>query len=137
MRIDRLTSALQVALSDAQSMAVGRDHNQIDPLHLMLALIEQQQGSVRPLLMQVGFDTNTLRQQLSAALDQLPTISNPTGDVNLSQDLARLLNKADALAQKRGDQFISTERVLLAAMDGGTRLGKIPLGQGGSHQARE
>ncbi|GGJ00120.1 ATP-dependent chaperone ClpB [Halopseudomonas pertucinogena] len=137
MRIDRLTSALQVALSDAQSMAVGRDHNQIDPLHLMLALIEQQQGSVRPLLMQVGFDTNTLRQQLSTALDQLPTISNPTGDVNLSQDLARLLNKADALAQKRGDQFISSELVLLAAMDDSTRLGKILLGQGVSRQALE
>ncbi len=137
MRIDRLTSALQVALSDAQSMAVGRDHNQIDPLHLMLALMEQQQGSVKPLLMQVGFDINTLRQQLSGALDELPTISNPTGDINLSQDLARLLNKADALAQKRGDQFISSELVLLAAMDNSTRLGKLLLAQGVSSKALE
>src|SRR5690606_11835629 len=99
MRIDRLTSTLQMALSDAQSLAVGRDHNQIEPLHLLLALIEQQQGSIKPLLLQVGFDLNSLRQQLSTAIDQLPTISNPTGDINLSQDLARLLNKADALAQ--------------------------------------
>src|SRR5690554_2412562 len=137
MRIDRLTSTLQVALSDAQSMAVGRDHNQIDPLHLMLALMEQQHGSIRPLLLQVGFDLNALRQQLSEAMEQLPTISNPTGDINLSQDLARLLNKADALAQKRGDQFISNELVLLAAMDSNTRLGKILLGQGVSAKALE
>ena len=137
MRIDRLTSTLQVALSDAQSMAVGRDHNQIDPLHLMLALIEQQQGSVRPLLMQVGFDVNGLRQELGKAIDELPTISNPTGDINVSQDLARLLNKADALAQKRGDQFISSELVLLAAMDQNTRLGKLLLAQGVSAKALE
>jgi len=137
MRIDRLTSTLQMALSDAQSLAVGRDHNQIEPLHLLLALIEQQQGSIKPLLLQVGFDLNSLRQQLSTAIDQLPTISNPTGDINLSQDLARLLNKADALAQKRGDQFISSELVLLAAMDDGTRLGKILLGQGVSKKALE
>ena len=137
MRIDRLTSALQVALSDAQSLAVGRDHNQIDPLHLMLALIEQQQGSVRPLLMQVGFDVNSLRQKLTGALEHLPTISNPTGDINVSQDLARLLNKADALAQKRGDQFISSELVLLAAMDDSTALGKLLTGQGVSKQALE
>lgn len=137
MRIDRLTSALQVALSDAQSLAVGRDHNQIDPLHLMLALLEQQQGSVRPLLMQVGFDINNLRQELTSALDHLPTISNPTGDINVSQELARLLNKADALAQKRGDQFISSELVLLAAMDDSSALGKLLTGQGVSRKALE
>ena len=137
MRIDRLTSTLQVALADAQSMAVGRDHTQIDPLHLMLALIEQQQGSVKPLLMQVGFDINTLRQQLSKAVDQLPTISNPTGDVNVSQELARLLSKADGLAQKRGDQFISSELVLLAAIDDSSQLGKLLAGHGVSSKALE
>ena len=137
MRIDRLTSKLQMALSDAQSLAVGRDHNQIEPVHLMLALIEQQQGSIKPLLLQVGFDFASLRQQLSDAIDQLPTIANPTGDVNLSTDLARLLNKADGLAQKRGDQFISSELVLLAAMDETTRLGKILLAQGVSKKALE
>ena len=137
MRIDRLTSKLQMALSDAQSLAVGRDHNQIEPLHLMLALIEQQQGSIRPLLLQVGFDLGGLRQQLSDAIDQLPTIANPTGDVNLSTDLARLLNQADGMAQKRGDQFISSELVLLAAMNENTRLGKILLAQGVSKKALE
>ncbi|MFZ2288269.1 MAG: ATP-dependent chaperone ClpB [Halopseudomonas yangmingensis] len=137
MRIDRLTSKLQVALSDAQSLAVGRDHNQIDPLHLMLSLIDQQGGSVRPLLMQTGFDINQLKQALSTALDKLATVSSPTGDVSLSQELARLLNKADALAQKRGDQFISSELVLLAAMDDSTALGKLLLGQGVSQKALE
>ena len=137
MRIDRFTSKLQTALADAQSLAVGRDHNQIDPVHLILALLEQQQGSIKSLMMQTGFDIQALRQALNDALDKLPTISNPTGDVNLSQDLARLLNKADALAQKRGDQFISSELVLLAALDDNTALGKILLGQGVSKKALE
>ena len=100
MRIDRMTSKLQVALSDAQSMAVGRDHSQIDPLHLVLALIEQQHGSIKPLLMQVGFDIAALRAALNEAIDKLATVSNPTGDVSLSTELARLLNQADRLAQK-------------------------------------
>ena len=92
MRIDRLTSKLQLALSDAQSVAVGHDHPAIEPVHLLQALLEQQGGSLKPLLMQVGFDVAGLRQALSKELDQLPKIQNPTGDVNLSQDLARLLN---------------------------------------------
>ncbi|HDZ57077.1 MAG TPA: ATP-dependent chaperone ClpB [Pseudomonas xinjiangensis] len=137
MRIDRFTSKLQMALSDAQSLAVGRDHNQIDPLHLLLALLDQQQGSMKPLLRQVGFDVNALRTSLADAVDKLPTINNPTGDINLSQDLARLFNQADRLAQKNGDQFISSELVLLAAMEPGTALGKILLGQGVSRQALE
>ena len=137
MRIDRMTSKLQVALSDAQSMAVGRDHSQIDPLHLVLALIEQQHGSIKPLLMQVGFDIAALRAALNEAIDKLATVSNPTGDVSLSTELARLLNQADRLAQKQGDQFISSELVLLAAMDDNTTAGKILLGQGVSKKALE
>ncbi len=137
MRIDRLTSKLQLALSDAQSVAVGLDHPAIEPLHLMQALLDQQGGSIKPLLMQVGFDVNSLRQALSKELDQLPKIQNPTGDVNLSQDLARLLNQADRLSQQKGDQFISSEVVLLAAMDESTKLGKLLLGQGVSKKALE
>ena len=95
MRIDRLTSKLQLALSDSQSLAVGLDHPAIEPAHLMQALLEQQGGSIKPLLMQVGFDVSSLRKELSKELDQLPKIQNPTGDVNMSQDLARLLNQAD------------------------------------------
>ncbi|WP_312935600.1 ATP-dependent chaperone ClpB [Pseudomonas sp.] len=137
MRIDRLTSKLQLALSDAQSLAVGMDQPAIEPLHLLQALIDQQGGSIRPLLMQVGFDVNALRQALVAALDQLPKIQNPTGDVNMSQDLARLLNQADRLAQQRGDQFISSELVLLAGMDENSKLGKLLLSQGVSKKALE
>ncbi|VVN89973.1 ATP-dependent chaperone ClpB [Pseudomonas fluorescens] len=137
MRIDRLTSKLQLALSDAQSLAVGLDHPGIEPAHLMQALLEQQGGSIKPLLMQVGFDINSLRKELTKELDQLPKIQNPTGDVNMSQDLARLLNQADRLAQQKGDQFISSELVLLAAMDENSKLGKLLLGQGVSKKALE
>ncbi|NVZ61183.1 ATP-dependent chaperone ClpB [Pseudomonas gingeri] len=137
MRIDRLTSKLQLALSDAQSLAVGLDHPAIEPAHLMQALLEQQGGSIKPLLMQVGFEVNSLRKELSKELDQLPKIQNPTGDVNMSQDLARLLNQADRLAQQKGDQFISSELVLLAAMDENSKLGKLLLGQGVSKKALE
>ncbi|HSX90634.1 MAG TPA: ATP-dependent chaperone ClpB [Pseudomonas sp.] len=137
MRIDRLTSKLQLALSDAQSLAVGMDHSAIEPLHLMQALLDQQGGSIRPLLMQVGFDVNSLRKALSKELDHLAKIQSPTGDVNLSQDLARLLNQADRLSQQKGDQFISSELVLLAAMDENTKLGKLLLGQGVSKKALE
>ena len=137
MRIDRLTSKLQLALSDAQSLAVGLDHAAIEPLHLMQALLDQQGGSIKPLLMQVGFDVNSLRQALSKELDHLGKIQNPTGDVNLSQDLARLLNQADRLSQQKGDQFISSELVLLAALDEGTKLGKLLLAQGVSKKALE
>ena len=137
MRIDRLTSKLQLALSDAQSLAVGHDHPAIEPAHLMQALLEQQGGSIKPLLMQVGFDVNSLRKELTKELDQLPKIQNPTGDVNMSQDLARLLNQADRLAQQKGDQFITSEMVLLAAMDDNSKLSKLLLGQGVSKKALE
>lgn len=137
MRIDRFTSKLQLALSDAQSLAVGHDHPAIEPLHLFSALLEQPGGSISPLLRQVGFDLASLRKTLAEELDKLPKIQNPNGDVNLSQDLARLLNQADRLAQQKGDQFISSELVLLAAMDENTRLGKLLLGQGVSRKALE
>jgi ATP-dependent Clp protease ATP-binding subunit ClpB len=137
MRIDRLTSKLQLALSDAQSIAVGFDHPSIEPLHLMQALLDQQGGSIKPLLMQVGFDIAGLRQALTQELDKLPKLQNPTGDMNMSQDLARLLNQADRLAQQKGDQYISSELVLLASLDGNTRLGTLLLAQGVSRKALE
>lgn len=101
MRIDRLTSKLQLALSDSQSLAVGLDHPAIEPAHLMQALLEQQGGSIKPLLMQVGFDVNSLRKELSKELDQLPKIQNPTGDVNMSQDLARCLTRQTAWPSRK------------------------------------
>jgi len=137
MRIDRLTSKLQLALSDSQSLAVGLDHPAIEPAHLLQALIDQQGGSIKPLLMQVGFDVAGLRKELAKELDRLPKIQNPTGDVNMSPEMARLLNQADRLAQQKGDQFISSELVLLAAMDENTKVGKVLLGQGVSKKALE
>ncbi|MYM64602.1 ATP-dependent chaperone ClpB [Pseudomaricurvus sp. HS19] len=126
MRIDRLTNQLQLALSDAQSLAVGRDHNQIEPVHLLQALLDQQGGAVRPLLVQAGFDITALRNGLAKALDGLARVQSPTGDVNMSQELARLLNLADKKAQQNGDAYISSECVLQAAMDdGASALGKI------------
>ncbi len=137
MRIDRFTSQLQLALSDAQSLAIGQDHTAVEPLHLMLALIDQQGGAIRPLLMQVGFDVKSLREELSQGLEHLAKLQNPTGDMAMSQDLARLLNQADRLSQQKGDQYISSELVLLAAMDKNTVLGKILLAQGVSRQSLE
>jgi ATP-dependent Clp protease ATP-binding subunit ClpB len=126
MRIDRLTNQLQTALSDAQSLAVGRDHNNLDPLHLLSAMLDQQGGSVRPLLAQAGFDVPGLRNDLGKKLNDLPRIHQATGDVQISPEMGRLLNLADKKAQKNGDKFISSESVLLAAMeDGGNVLGKL------------
>ncbi|MGV8844270.1 MAG: ATP-dependent chaperone ClpB [Pseudomonas sp.] len=137
MRIERFTSKLQLALSDAQSLAVGLDHPAIEPVHLLQALLEQQGGAIKPLLLQVGFDIAALRKVLAQELDRLPKIQSPTGDVNIAQNLARLFNQADRLSQQRGDQFISSELVLLAAMDESTPLGKLLLAQGVSKKALE
>jgi len=126
MRIDRLTNQLQMALSDAQSLAVGRDHNQIDPLHLLQAMLDQQGGTVRPLLASAAFDVPGLRNELTKQLEDLPRIQNPTGDVHMSQELGRLLNLADKFAQQAGDKFISSESLLLSAMkDERSSIGKL------------
>src|SRR5579859_5153889 len=117
MRIDKLTSKFQMALADAQSLAVGEDHAYIEPVHLMLALLDQEGGSVRPLLAKVGANLNRFRNSLDAELDKLPEVQGHTGDVPVSQDLNRLLNLTDKLAQKRQDQFISSELFVLAALD--------------------
>jgi len=126
MRIDRLTNQLQIALSDAQSLAVGRDHSHIEPLHLLLAMLDQQGGAVRPLLGSAGFDLPGLRNELTKSLEDLPVIKNPTGDIHMSPELGRLLNLADKFAQKAGDKFISSESLLLSAMkDKEGVLGKL------------
>jgi|TARA_Y100000310_G_scaffold328175_1_gene395838 ATP-dependent Clp protease ATP-binding subunit ClpB len=125
MRIDRLTSKLQQALSDGQSIAVGRDQNYITPAHLLVALIDQQDGSVRPLLAQAGFDVTQLRGELEALIEGLPKVKDNFGDVQLSPELGRLLNLADKYAQQRGDQFISSEMVALASLEERADLGKL------------
>jgi ATP-dependent Clp protease ATP-binding subunit ClpB len=125
MRMERLTSKLQMAIADAQSLAVGRDHQFIEPAHLLLALMNQQGGSVRPLLAQTGADVSRLQNSLSAHLDNMPSIQNHEGDVQMSNELGRLLNMADKLAQKRKDQFISSELVLLAALEDKGTIGEL------------
>lgn len=117
MRIDRLTNQLQLALSDAQSLAVGRDHSQLEVSHLLWALLEQKgASSTRLLLSQAGFDVAGLRAALAQQLENLPRIKNPTGEVGMSQELARILNLADRRAQKNGDKFVSSDLVLLTLM---------------------
>jgi len=125
MRMDRLTSKFQMALADAQSLAVGRDHQFIEPLHLMLALLDQQGGTVRPLLDKAGVNVNLLRSRLLEQLDRVASVEGTHGDVQLSSDLGRLLNVTDKLAQKRGDQYISSELFVLAAVEDRGTLGTV------------
>jgi ATP-dependent Clp protease ATP-binding subunit ClpB len=115
MRMDKLTSKFQMALADAQSLAVGRDHQFIEPSHVLLAMLDQQGGTVRPLLAKAGANVNLLRSRLGEALDRLPTVEGAGGDVGVSSDLNKLLNLTDKLAQQRGDQFLSSELFVLAA----------------------
>jgi len=135
MRMDKLTSKFQIALAEAQSLAVGRDHQFIEPLHLMAALLDQDGGTVRPLLSKAGVNVNLLRSQLGEALDRLPQVQGVAGDVHISNDLARLLNVTDKLAQDRKDAYISSELFLLAALDDKSKLGDILRQAGASKDA--
>ncbi len=137
MRIDKLTNQLQQALSDAQSLAVGRDNNQIEPAHLLLALVEQDGSSVRPLLSQAGVNVGGLRKALGEKLDHLAKVARPTGEVQVSPELGRLLNRADRLAQQRGDKFIPSELVLLALLDDDGDVAKVLKAAGADRQLIE
>ncbi|MFZ8984888.1 MAG: Clp protease N-terminal domain-containing protein, partial [Steroidobacteraceae bacterium] len=124
MRMDRLTSKFQLALADAQSLALGRDHQFIEPAHALLALLDQQGGTVRPLLDKAGVGVDVLRSRLLKALDGLAKVEGTGGEVHVSSDLGKLLNLTDKLAQKRGDQYVSSELFVLAAVED-----KGPAGQ--------
>ncbi len=117
MRMDKLTSKFQTALADAQSLALGKDHQFIEPVHLMIALLDQEGGSIKPLLSQLGVNTQLLRTELVKELGRIATVSGSGGDVQVSNELLRLLNLTDKLAQKRNDKFISSELFLLAACE--------------------
>ncbi len=125
MRVDKFTSKLQEALSDAQSIAVGKDHNYVAPVHLILALLNQRGGSTQPLLAQMGVDIANFRDELDHLVDGLPAVKENLGDVQMSPEISRLLNLADKFAQQRDDQFISCEMVLLAALDDKSGLGGL------------
>jgi ATP-dependent Clp protease ATP-binding subunit ClpB len=133
--MDRLTSKFQEALSDAQSLAVGRDHQFIEPVHLMIALLDQQGGSIRPLFSHAGVNINLLRSQLGELLDKQPRVEGAAGDLHISNALGKLLNVTDKLAQERKDQFISSELFVLAAMDEKGPLSDVLKSAGADKQA--
>ncbi len=135
MRMDKLTSRFQQAISDAQSLAVGRDHTIIEPVHLLLALLDQQGGGTRPLLAQAGVNVPVLRERLAEALDRLPKVTGQAGNVQAGNDLVRLLNVTDKLAQQRGDAYIASELFLLAALDESGEAGKA-LKAAGANKAK-
>jgi ATP-dependent Clp protease ATP-binding subunit ClpB len=125
MRMDKLTTKFQQALADAQSLAVGRDNQYIEPVHLMVALLDQQGGTARPLLEKAGVQVPKLRSDLAAALERIAKVEGAGGEVLLGNDLNKLLNVTDKLAQQRGDQFISSELFVLAACDDRGELGRM------------
>jgi ATP-dependent Clp protease ATP-binding subunit ClpB len=126
MRMDKLTSKFQLAVADAQSLAVGRDHAFIEPVHVMAALLEQDGGGAAGLLTKVGVNMRKLRSDLGDALDRLPTVEGASeGEVHVSNELSKLFNLTDKLAQKRGDSYVSSELFILAALASGGDLGRL------------
>ena len=137
MRMDKLTSRFQQALSDAQSLAVGRDHNMLEPAHVLAALLDQQGGSTRPLLAQAGVNVPVLRERLGEVLEKLPKTRGQEGNINVGNELTRLLNLTDKLAQQRGDQFIASELFVLAALEDKGAVGQALKVTGASKAAIE
>ncbi|EAS63865.1 ATP-dependent chaperone ClpB [Photobacterium angustum] len=125
MRLDRFTSKFQSAISDAQSLALGRDHQYIEPAHLMVALLNQDGSTVRPLLTLLNIDITQLRSRLAELLDRMPKVTGIGGEVQLSHGMGVLLNMCDKLAQKRKDKFISSELFILAAAEDKGPLGEL------------
>lgn len=125
MRLDRLTSKFQAAISDAQSLALGRDHQFIEPVHLMYALLQQTGSSVRALLAKAGVNSSEMNGKVSQAMEKLFKVEGIGGDVQLSPNMVNLLNLCDKYAQKRKDKFISSEIFILAACEDKGPLGEI------------
>ncbi|HFQ5282139.1 TPA: ATP-dependent chaperone ClpB [Vibrio vulnificus] len=125
MRLDRFTSKFQIAISDAQSLALGRDHQYIEPVHLMVALLDQNGSPIRPLLTILNVDVTHLRSKLSEMLDRLPKVSGIGGDIQLSSAMGAMFNLCDKIAQKRQDAYISSEIFLLAAIEDRGPLGQL------------
>lgn len=125
MRLDKLTHAFQRALAEAQSIAVGKDNPAIEPIHVMKALLEEEGGSTQHLLSSLGVDIPKLKNQLQEAIQQLPQIVSGNADIGLSNELIRILNRADKYAQQRKDSYISSELFLLAALEDESTLGRL------------
>jgi ATP-dependent Clp protease ATP-binding subunit ClpB len=135
--MDKLTSKFQLALADAQSLAVGMDQQLIEPAHVMVALLDQEGGASRHLLSKAGVRVDQLRSKLGERLESLPRVSGTEGEINLSNDLIKILNLTDKLAQKRGDQYVASELFILAAMDMKGALGDILKQAGANREAIE
>jgi len=130
MRMDKLTNALQQALGDAQSLAVGRNHSMIEPAHLLSAFLNQSRGAITPLLRKTGANLVALKSSVTDALAKVPVLADTAGDVQGSQALGRLLNRADKLSQDRGDAFISNDIVLLAMVEKNSPLSRMMVDAG-------
>jgi ATP-dependent Clp protease ATP-binding subunit ClpB len=137
MRLDSFTSKFQVAISDAQSLALGRDHQYIEPVHLMTALLNQQGGTVRPLFDAAKINVNSLRSALAEALERFPKVDGTGGDVQLAKSTVTLLNLSDKLAQKRKDDYITSEVFVLAALQDRGTLGELLKGLGATTESIE
>ena len=135
MRQDKLTTKLQEALADAQSLAVGNDNQYIEPAHLLLALLNQEDGGARSLLQRAGVNVGGLSKALNSALERLPKVSG--GDVTVSREFVNMLNLADKESQKRGDQFVSSEMVLLAMTEDKSEAGRQAREAGLTRKALE
>ncbi len=137
MRFDKFTTKFQQALADAQSMALGQDHPYIEPQHLLLALMQQEDGSINSLLQRASVNIQPLRQALTQNLKTLPKVEGTGGEINVSRDLANLLNLTDKEAQKRGDQYIASEMFLLAVLDDKGETGRLLKQYGAARAALE
>ena len=137
MRMDKLTSKFQLALADAQSLANGLDNQLIEPVHVMVALLDQDGGASGHLLTKAGVRVNQLRSQLAERLESLPRVSGAEGEISFSNELIKLMNLTDKLAQKRGDQYIASELFILAALDLKGALADILKQAGANREAIE
>ncbi|WP_306170649.1 Clp protease N-terminal domain-containing protein, partial [Burkholderia pseudomallei] len=137
MRIDKLTTKFQEALSDAQSLAAGRDNQYIEPVHVLAALVAQQDGSARSLLSRAGVHIQALQGALNEAISRLPQVTGTGGDIQVGRELAGLLNQADKEAQKLNDTFVASEMFLLAVADDKGEAGKLARQHGLTRRALE
>ncbi len=135
MRLDKLTTKFQQALADAQSLAVGHDSQTIEPQHLLLALLQQDDGGTTSLLAQAGANVQALKTALDQAIDRLPQVEGHGGEVQIGRDLTNLLNLTDKEAQKRGDQFIASEMFLLAVCEDKGETGRLAKQHGLNRKA--